>query len=174
MWHLPIEIFDLAIESLSKVKRLKKYRGWWQRRKHLNEKWVSKWEINIKDFFKSSVYLEIKMSTFKWWVLIPDLNRITHTLRCLASLGLCYSWESYPCCVTGSIDYSFLLLSRVPLSECSTTRPSMFWGSRFGAVSEKAAVNMHVLCLGAQVPVFLLHMFQRLRAPRFRAPCVHL
>ena len=49
VWHLPREIFYLAIKSLNKV-RLKKEKntGWWQRRKHLNEKLVSKWEINIK------------------------------------------------------------------------------------------------------------------------------
>ena len=41
MCHLPREIFDLAIESLNKVKRLKKHRGWLQRRKHLNEKLIS-------------------------------------------------------------------------------------------------------------------------------------
>ena len=27
MWHLPREIFDLVIESLNKVRRLKKHRG---------------------------------------------------------------------------------------------------------------------------------------------------
>ena len=42
MWHLLREIFDLAIESLSKAKRLKNTRGWLQRRKHF------KWKINIK------------------------------------------------------------------------------------------------------------------------------
>ena len=39
MWCLPREIFDLAIESLSKVRRLKKHRGWLQR---INEKLISK------------------------------------------------------------------------------------------------------------------------------------
>ena len=38
MWNLPREFFDLATESLNKVKRLEKHRGWLQRRKHLNEK----------------------------------------------------------------------------------------------------------------------------------------
>ena len=52
--HLSREIFDLAIESLKKVKRLKKHRGWLQRRKHLNEKLISKWEINIKDILKKT------------------------------------------------------------------------------------------------------------------------
>ena len=42
MWQLPREIFDLAVESLSKVKRLKNHGGQLQRRKHLNEKLVSK------------------------------------------------------------------------------------------------------------------------------------
>ena len=44
MWHLPREIFNLAIESLKKVKywkKKKKYRGWLQRRKRLNDKWIS-------------------------------------------------------------------------------------------------------------------------------------
>ena len=39
------EIFDLAIESLNKVKRLKKQRM-------IAEKKVFKWEINIKDTLK--------------------------------------------------------------------------------------------------------------------------
>ena len=54
------EIFDLAIENLKKVKRLKKPRGWLQRGKHLNEKLISKWEIIIKDlypFYKLSVFM---------------------------------------------------------------------------------------------------------------------
>ena len=58
MWHLPREIFNLAIESLNKLD-WKKHQGWLQRRKHLNEKLElkkrerekleSEWEINIKD-----------------------------------------------------------------------------------------------------------------------------
>ena len=48
-WPLPRKIFDSAIQSLNKVKRLKRYRVWLPRRKHLNEKLISKWEINIKD-----------------------------------------------------------------------------------------------------------------------------
>ena len=51
-YNLPREIFDLAIESLNKVTRLKKHRGWLQGRKHLNEKLISKWEINIKGTLK--------------------------------------------------------------------------------------------------------------------------
>ena len=51
------EIFDLVIESLNKVKRLKKYTGWLQKRKHLNEKLISKWEINIKEILKTSCIL---------------------------------------------------------------------------------------------------------------------
>ena len=47
-YSLPREIFDLAIESLNKVRRVKKQRERVQRRKHLNEKLISKWEINIK------------------------------------------------------------------------------------------------------------------------------
>ena len=47
MWHLPRESFDLATKSLSEI-RLKK-RERLQRRKHLYEKWVSIWEINIKN-----------------------------------------------------------------------------------------------------------------------------
>ena len=39
-WHLPRDIFDLATESLNKVRRLKKNRGWLQSRKHLNEKLI--------------------------------------------------------------------------------------------------------------------------------------
>lgn len=41
MWYLPREIFDLATETLTKVKRLKKHRGWLQRRKHSTEKLIS-------------------------------------------------------------------------------------------------------------------------------------
>ena len=52
MWHLSTEIFDLATESLSKAWRLKKHRGWLQRRNRF--KWeISKWEINIKDTLKN-------------------------------------------------------------------------------------------------------------------------
>ena len=40
MWHIPREIFDLAIESLNKVSRLEMM---------IAEKKVCKWEINIKD-----------------------------------------------------------------------------------------------------------------------------
>ena len=40
MWHLPRETFDLAIESLNKVRRLKNHRRWSQRKKHLNEKLI--------------------------------------------------------------------------------------------------------------------------------------
>ena len=53
VWHLLREIFDIAIESLNKVKRLKKNGGWLQRRKHLIEKLISKWDVNIKDTLKS-------------------------------------------------------------------------------------------------------------------------
>ena len=42
VWHLPEEIYGLAIESLNKVRRLQKHRKWLQRREHLNEKLVSK------------------------------------------------------------------------------------------------------------------------------------
>ena len=42
MWHLATETFDLAIESLNKVKRLKKQRV-------IADKKAFKWEINIKD-----------------------------------------------------------------------------------------------------------------------------
>ena len=41
MWDLPREIFDLAIESLNKVRRLKKQRV-------IAEKKAFKWEINTK------------------------------------------------------------------------------------------------------------------------------
>lgn len=54
MWHLPREIFDLAIKSLDEVKRLEKHRGWLHRRKHVNEKLISKLEINIKNTLKKT------------------------------------------------------------------------------------------------------------------------
>ena len=60
MWRLPGEIFDLAIESLNKVRRLKKKQRVLQRRKHLSEKLISKWEINIKDTLETPMYLQIK------------------------------------------------------------------------------------------------------------------
>ena len=53
MWHLPSENFNLAIESLNKVKRLKKTECDW-REAFQNEKLISKWEINIKDTLKTS------------------------------------------------------------------------------------------------------------------------
>ena len=43
VWHLPRDIFDLAIESLNKVRRLKKTT------EGDAEKKVFKWESNIKD-----------------------------------------------------------------------------------------------------------------------------
>ena len=45
MWHLPTEIFDLAIESLN-VRRLKKTQ------RVIAEKKAFKWESNIKDTLK--------------------------------------------------------------------------------------------------------------------------
>ena len=42
VWHLPEEIYGLAIESLNKVRRLQKHRKWLLRRERLNEKLVSK------------------------------------------------------------------------------------------------------------------------------------
>ena len=59
MWHLPREIFDLAIETLDKVRRLKKHGGWLQWVKDLSGKLVSKWEI-ITRSFKNPMCLEIK------------------------------------------------------------------------------------------------------------------
>ena len=61
MWLLPRELFDLVIESLSKVRGLKKYRARWQKREHVNEKLISKWEIHIKDtlYLKNPMHLEI-------------------------------------------------------------------------------------------------------------------
>ena len=53
VWHLPREIFDLAIESLNKVRRLMKQRV-------IAEKKAFKWEINIKHTLKNPMYLEIK------------------------------------------------------------------------------------------------------------------
>ena len=50
MWHMPKEIFDLAIESLNKVKRLKKPQ------RVIAEKKVIKWEINIKNTLKKPIY----------------------------------------------------------------------------------------------------------------------
>jgi len=54
--HLSREIFDLAIESLKKVKRVKKHRRWLQRRKHLNEKLMSK-KLKVFLIFKKYSYL---------------------------------------------------------------------------------------------------------------------
>ena len=51
MWHLPREIFDLAIESLNKVKDWKNTGDC--------EKKAFKWEINIKDTLKTQVQMII-------------------------------------------------------------------------------------------------------------------
>ena len=48
------EIFDLAIESLNKVKRLKKQRM-------IAEKKVFKWEINIKDTLKKACIWDLNV-----------------------------------------------------------------------------------------------------------------
>ena len=78
-------------------------------------------------------------------MLIPDVNRITHTLRYPASLGPCHSWESYPCCVTGTVNYSCLSLSSIPLS-MSIPQPvhPLSGGFRFGALTERTAVKARV------------------------------
>ena len=47
MWHLPREIFGLAIESINTAKRLKKTQT------VIAEKKAFKWEINIKDTLKN-------------------------------------------------------------------------------------------------------------------------
>ena len=52
MWHLPREIFDLAIENLNKVKD-------WKNTDGDCEKKAFKWEINIKDTFKTQVQIII-------------------------------------------------------------------------------------------------------------------
>ena len=60
MWHLPREIFDLAIKSLSKV-RLKKQRVIAEKKDFKWEISRAKWETDIKDILKqNSMYLEIK------------------------------------------------------------------------------------------------------------------
>ena len=60
MWHLPREIFDLAIKSLSKV-RLKKQRVIAEKKEFKWEISIAKWETDIKDIWKqNSMYLEIK------------------------------------------------------------------------------------------------------------------
>ena len=64
MWPLPRKIFDLAIESLNKVRRMKKCRGWLQRRKHLNKNLIPKWEVNIKDTLKTPSYMVVLI--FNW------------------------------------------------------------------------------------------------------------
>ena len=52
IWHLPREIFDLAIESLNKVKD-------WKNTEGDCEKKAFKWEINIKDTLKTQVQMII-------------------------------------------------------------------------------------------------------------------
>ena len=52
MWHLPREIFDLATESLNKVKD-------WKNTEGDCEKKAFKWEINIKDTLKTQVQMII-------------------------------------------------------------------------------------------------------------------
>ena len=62
IWHLPREIFGLAIENLNKAKRLKKSQMVIAEWKHL------KWEINIKDTLKTPCIWELNVH-FKWWGL---------------------------------------------------------------------------------------------------------
>ena len=67
MWHLPREIFDLAIESLNKYcQKIEKTR------RVVAEKKAFKWEINIIILTKP-MYLEI--STFKWWMYLRNHNK---------------------------------------------------------------------------------------------------
>ena len=65
MWPLPRKIFDLAIENLNKVRRMKKHRGWLQRRKHLNKNLIPKWEVSIKDTLKTPSYMVVLI--FNWY-----------------------------------------------------------------------------------------------------------
>ena len=65
--HLPREIFDLAIESLNKIRRLKTHTGWLQRRKHLNEKWLLTWEIN-KDILKIPCIWKLSPLLSDWYI----------------------------------------------------------------------------------------------------------
>ena len=61
VWHLPREIFDLAIESLNKVRRLKKSH------RVIAEKKAFKWAIIIEDTLKNSICLEIKCLLLNEW-----------------------------------------------------------------------------------------------------------
>ena len=52
VWHLPREIFDLAIESFNKIRRLKKHSVIAEKKPFKCEANI-KWEINIKGTFKT-------------------------------------------------------------------------------------------------------------------------
>ena len=52
MWHLPREIFDLAIESFNKIRRLKKHSVIAEKKPFKCEANI-KWEINIKGTLKT-------------------------------------------------------------------------------------------------------------------------
>ena len=70
MSHLPREIFNLVTESLNKVRLKKKIHRDFRENKHLNEKLISKWEINIKEYFKQNpLYLEIKYPLINDWCI---------------------------------------------------------------------------------------------------------
>ena len=55
MWHLPRKIFDIDTRSFNKAfEKDWKNRGVIAEKKAFNEKLTSKWEINVKDIFKTA------------------------------------------------------------------------------------------------------------------------
>ena len=87
-WPLTREIFDLIILSLNKVKRLKRHRGWLQRRKHLNEKLISKWEINIKHTLNPHILGNSVSPPLPW--------RCPLSASCIPALALTEGLGSHP------------------------------------------------------------------------------
>ena len=89
------EIVDLTTESLRKLKRLRKHRGWLQRRKHLHEKLISKvlFKLHVSGNW---------MFTFKWW---EDLRSRCCCIVYKSCLSLLWLHGLYPTKLLCSWDF---------------------------------------------------------------------
>ena len=91
----------MSTESLNKVKRLKKHRGLLQRRKHLNEKLMSKCKIHFKLFYWqiSSLISNFKMLSLSLVFLSlirfsPAPSQVTFHQISITFIFLCLCWFS--------------------------------------------------------------------------------
>ena len=102
--------FDLATESLDKIKRLKKHCMWLQKREHLNERLIAK-------ILQKPHVFGNELSAFKWWVYLRSHNKenskifvipvvliFTTTLYCILLKGVYHAQSCLTLC--DPMDYS--------------------------------------------------------------------